>query len=87
MYLQAEQMRSEELRADIELLQSLETAGDSEALEYERGKICQKWSRVEQLSPVPVDIDHVREFIPAPAELLCSETEVGGAGEPSQRSP
>lgn len=71
MVQQAEQMRAEELRTDIEHLHNIEATGDKEAFESERGQICKKWSNVERLSPTPVKPGFVPELIPVPTQLPC----------------
>ena len=75
MVMQAEQMRRDELREDINNLSRLLQAGDQEMFQQEREKICTKWSRVEKLSPVPVNINYTPEYMPIPVDLPCnSET-------------
>lgn len=75
MVMQAEQMRREELSQDVTNLSQLLGSDNQEAFQDERQRICTKWSRVEKLSPVPVNINYTREYIPVPDELPCnSET-------------
>lgn len=75
MVMQAEQMRRDELRQDIDNLRSLLDSGNQHAFQEERQSICTKWTRVEKLSPVPLNINYTPEYIPIPVELPCnSET-------------
>lgn len=75
MVMQAEQMRREELSQDVATLSQLLDANNQEDFQSERQSICAKWSRVEKLSPVPVDVNYTREYISIPDVLPCnSET-------------
>lgn len=76
MVQQAEQMRAEELRTDIEHLHDIEATGNMEAFESERESVCSKWARVERLSPTPVKPGYVPELLPIPAQLPCSKPSV-----------
>jgi len=83
MVQQAEQMRAEELRNDIEHLRDVEAVGNMEAFESEREQICKKWANVERLSPTPVKLGYVPELIPIPVQLPCS----GSGVSDSKSSP
>lgn len=69
--MQAEQMRHKELQDDLAKLHDVLDSGDMDVFQQERQDICLKWSKVEKLSPIPVDFGYIPEYITIPEALPC----------------